>query len=43
MKYVEKTFSVNVGDTQAYLDNWERTFGKKRKRNRKKVVPPKKP
>ena len=29
MKYLEKSFSVRVGESQQYRDNWERTFGKK--------------
>ena len=29
MKYLEKSFSVRVGESQDYRDNWERMFGKK--------------
>lgn len=29
-KYLGKTFSVPVGDSKEYRDNWEKAFGKKK-------------
>lgn len=30
MKFLQKTFTVPVGESQAYRDNYEKTFGKKK-------------
>lgn len=31
MKYLEKSFSVHMGKSEAYRDNWETIFGRKEK------------
>jgi len=35
MKYEEKSFSVNVGDTEAYRRNYDRIFRNKRRKLKK--------
>lgn len=36
-KFESPSFSVGVGDTQAYRDNWERIFGKNKPEEPKKI------
>lgn len=36
-KFESPSFSVGVGDTQAYRDNWERIFGKNKPEEPKKM------
>jgi len=38
MKYQQKTFSVNVGDTEEYRRNYDRIFRKKRRVEKTKTT-----
>jgi hypothetical protein len=39
MKYQQKTFSVNVGDTEEYRKNYDRIFRKKRRSSKVEKTP----